>query len=271
MQKVFNLTNKYMILLTPLILYSMFSSIYLAFSIHGKLINIIFALILFTLMTAAFLAGWLNMVKKAVLDDQKDDPNYLIKIFPESVGEYFLPSLGAIINVFIIFLTGLALSAVIGMNLIGDPGVTPEALSKAMTNTAELKNFVANLSPEQIIKINQWDFLVLGIMCFNYLILFLYFPAIFFKTKNPYKAFWYSLKDLFSKKFLKTLAIFFLVIFIHMLVSVSSTLFSANSILYFVITLLNFYFITAISIGIFYYYNQEFIDQHLGQNIDIQI
>ena len=49
MQKVFNLTNKYIVLATPLILYSLFSTVYMAVSISGgKIINLIFAFILFS-------------------------------------------------------------------------------------------------------------------------------------------------------------------------------------------------------------------------------
>ena len=44
MQKVLNITNKYLILATPIILYSLFSSIYLMFSANGgKIINLFFA------------------------------------------------------------------------------------------------------------------------------------------------------------------------------------------------------------------------------------
>ena len=47
MQKIFDLANKYIILATPLILYTLFSSIYLIVSANGnRLINLIFALIL---------------------------------------------------------------------------------------------------------------------------------------------------------------------------------------------------------------------------------
>ena len=43
MQKVLSITNKYMILATPLILYSLITSIYLVSSLSaGRLINLIF-------------------------------------------------------------------------------------------------------------------------------------------------------------------------------------------------------------------------------------
>ena len=80
MQKVFNLTNKYIVLSTPLILYSLVSSMYLLVSTGGgKLINLLLAIIMFVLMTGAFIAGWFNMIKSAITDPDREDPNSLLK------------------------------------------------------------------------------------------------------------------------------------------------------------------------------------------------
>ena len=97
MKKIFSLTNKYIILATPLILFSLISGIYLTVSAAGKVINLLIAIILFTFMLAAFIAGWFNMIKFAVKDGYDDDPNALIKEFTPGVGEYFLPALGSIL------------------------------------------------------------------------------------------------------------------------------------------------------------------------------
>ena len=64
MDKIFKLTNKYIILATPLILFSLISNLYFAFSAQGKLLNLLIALFLILLMTGAFIAGWFNMIKK---------------------------------------------------------------------------------------------------------------------------------------------------------------------------------------------------------------
>ena len=59
----FNLTNKYIILATPLILFSLLSSLYILFSLGGNLVSLLIALILFILMLAAFVSGWSFMLK----------------------------------------------------------------------------------------------------------------------------------------------------------------------------------------------------------------
>ena len=92
-KEVFSLTNKYIVLLTPLIIFSLVSNVYLAISSTGKVINLLFAIILSALMFGAFIAGWFKMVKLSVSSTLHDkNPNNLMKEFVPGVGEYFLPS-----------------------------------------------------------------------------------------------------------------------------------------------------------------------------------
>ncbi len=268
MKKIFSLTNKYIILATPLILFSLISGIYLTVSAAGKVINLLIAIILFTFMLAAFIAGWFNMIKFAVKDGYDDDPNALIKEFTPGVGEYFLPSLGSILVIIAVSLIIMFASYYAGLKLIGDPGITGEAFSKAMESAEALKLFLTSLSTEQLSKLNMWNFLLLGSISATYLFLILYLPVIFFKNKNPFLAFFVSLKDLFGRHILKTIGVYIAVLGANFIISIISALFSGNLILHFFITLLNFYYIVLAGIGVFYYYNNTFIESHLGKIID---
>ena len=272
MQNVFKLTNKYIILATPLILYSLLSSVYLAISAsNGKVINLIFALCLFVLMTGAFIAGWFSMIKTAIQNPDSEDTNSLIKEFPAGVGEYFLPSLGFLLVVLLLSILSIFISYHIGMHFIGDTGISAESLSKALENTNTFKTYLLGLTEDQLIKISSWNLLILCSISITYFLTFLYLPTLFFKNKNPFIAIFISLKDLFSKHFFKTAVIFLLIFVINFLLSIFSTIFGANTILHFVATLMNFYFITAVGVGVFYYYNETFIESQIGQNVDIQI
>ena len=272
MNKAINLTNKYIVLATPLILYSLISSVYLtATAMGGKLLSLLFAIILFILMTATFIAGWFNMIKIAIQNPTSDEPNSLIKEFPAGVGEYILSSLGALVVIFFVFAFIFIVSFKIGINTIGDPQVSTEALANALKNTTALNSFVQTLSVEQLTKISLWNTLILIAMTFGYFLNFLYIPTIFFNNKNPFIAYFISLKNLFSKKFIKTLGIFLLIFVINFIISIFSTLFNSNVIIHFLITLLNFYFITAVGVGIFYYYYNQFVNQQIGCNIDVKI
>jgi hypothetical protein len=113
--------------------------------------------------------------------------------------------------------------------------------------------------------------LILGTITFIYFITFLYLPSLFLKNKNPFIAFFISLKDTFSKNFFKTLGIFALIFILNFIISILSGIFGANTIIHFLLTLANFYFITLVGVGVFYYYYQNFVKSYIGQNVDIEI
>lgn len=260
MKAIFNITNRYIILTTPLILYTLVSSIYFAVSAYNtKFVNLLIAMIILMLITVTFLSGWFNMIKNAILDPQREDVNALIKEFPAGVGEYFLSILGS--SFLILFLTIITLLTAYfcGIKIIGDIGITPDAFSKALENTTQLKMFLQTLTKDQLIKINLWNMLIIVSMTLEYFLIFLYMPTIFFKTKNAFKAFFISLKDLFSKHLAKTTGIFLLIFIINFFISIISAIFGSNTFIHFCITLLNFYFITIVAVGIFYYYFKTFI------------
>ena len=79
----FQLTNKYIILATPLILFSLLSSLYILFSVGGNLLSLLIALVLFGLMVGAFLSGWFFMIKTCVSNPEQEDPNGLLKELKE--------------------------------------------------------------------------------------------------------------------------------------------------------------------------------------------
>lgn len=267
-KEVFKTTNNYIVLATPLILYSLFSNVYAAISANGKLISIIFAIILLTLMSAAFIAGWFKMVKEAINDSYSENPNLLIKDFLSGVGEYFIPSTGVVIIISLFSILALIGAFLVGHNLIGDIGITVEQLNNAMSSSEELKLFISSLSDVQYIRISQWNLLILSTMSLVYFLLIFYLPALFYKNKNPFLALFIGIKDLFTRKiffiFFLTLSALFFYLFLSMLSAVTMH----NLILHFIVTLLNFYFIIWISVYIFSFYNNNFVKSHLGQNVD---
>ena len=267
-KKIFDITNTNIVLATPLILYSLITTVYLAVSANGRLINLLFALFLFVLMTAAFLAGWGLMVKESVTNSENNEPASLMKLFTMGVGEYFLSMLGSISVILIFSTVMLVISYFIGAKFIGDPGVSADALTKAMQTATALKAFVASLTQEQLIKINQWNVLILSFVALNYFLLMFYLPALFYKTKNPLLAFGVSLKDLVSRRILKNIGIYSLIFVANFVISILSALFVGHSVMHFLVTLTNFYFITLVAVGIFYYYNNNFVTSYLGQNVD---
>jgi flagellar biosynthesis protein FlhB len=272
MKKVFDLTNKYIIVATPLILFSLIISIYMAASVRGKgLLGVLFSVFLLYMMCSAFTAGWGKMLKSAATDKEPAEPNSIIKDFTSGVGEYFLPSCGLILIAFIFNVIILTVTYFLGMHFIGDIGISADSLSKAMTDSVAIKAFLLSLSKEQLLKLNMWNLLILTVVSVTYFVLLFYFPALFFETKNPLKALWLSVRKIFSKKFFLNLGIYLLIFTANFFISIFSALFAGNVIMNFIMTLINFYFISLVAIGIFYYYNETFIKPKLGTTVDTYI
>ena len=255
----FQLTNKYIILATPLILFSLLSSLYILFSVGGNLLSLLIALLLFGLMVGAFLSGWFFMIKTCVSNPEQEDPNVLLKEFPAGVGEYFLPVLGLMINTMVISVLLILVSYFVGMKLIGDIGITPEALTKGMESFAAMKTFLGGLTQEQIFKLNAWNMLLFFTMSVTYFLIMFYSPALFFKDKNPFKAYFLSVKDLFSKKFFTNFGLFLILFVSYFILSIFTTLFGANVIMHFVFTLINFYYLVFVAVMVYNYYYKNFV------------
>lgn len=265
------LTNTYIVLATPLILFTLVSNLYFFIVASAKIINLVIGIFLLFLMSGAFIAGWFRMVKDAVAEECNDNPNSILKNFVVGVGEYFLPSLGGIALAFLVFVIFSLLSYYLGIKFIGDPGINPQEFRDAISNTAQLKVFLDSLAPEQIVKFGYWNILLFANVNFYYFVMLLYFPALFYKKKNPLVALFVALKDLFSKKILKTLVLFFIIMLIYLFISFITVIFGGNQIIYFIMTLMNFYFITAVAVGVFNYYYNNFVSTHLGQNVDLTV
>lgn len=259
LKESFQITNKYIILATPLILFSLLSSLYILFSMGGNIISLLIAFILFILMLGAFLSGWFFMIKTCISDTNNSDPNNLIKEFPAGVGEYFLPVLGMMFNVLVLSSILIFCSYIIGNKLIGGIGITPQDLSKAMESLAALKTFLASLDEQQLFRLNAWNLLLFATMSINYFLIMFYSPALFFKQKNPFKALVVAFKDLFGKKFFTNLLLYLILFASYFVLSIISTLLGANVVMHFVITLINFYYLVFVGVLVYNYYHQNFV------------
>ena len=262
------ITNDNIIIATPLILFSLISGLYLIFSASGSKAGILFSVFLFFLMTAAFISGWFFMITRAVKEPDIQS-GQIFSEFPSGVGEYFLSALGIIFQTVVISVLIMIAAFIAGKKFIGAPGVSYEQFSQALVNVESMKTFVNSLSQEQLIKINNWNMLIFFAMIINSFILMLYPAVVFFKNKNPFKAFFIALKDTFGHRFFKNAGIFLLIFVLYMLISLGSVLTNNNVILHFIFTLINFYFATYTGVLVFNHYYSNFVK--IGSNIDTTV
>lgn len=262
------ITNDNIVIATPLIFFSLISSLYMIFSSGGNIIGLIFSVILFFLMFGAFLSGWFYIIVRAVKEPDIES-SILITEFPAGVGEYFLPALGMIIQVIIVSSLIMLVVVLIGLKVIGSAGVSYTQFAQATASVEAMKTFAASLSSEQLVKIGRWNILMFLGMVLNYFILMLYPAVIFFKKKNPFKAFFITLKDTFGHRFFKNVGLFLFIFVIYMFISMFTVLMGKNIFLHFIITLVNFYYITFVGILLFNFYYSNYIK--IGSNIDATV
>ena len=96
-------------------------------------------------------------------------------------------------------------------------------------------------------------------MSVTYFLIMFYSPALFFKEKNPFKAYFVSLKDLFSKKFFTNFGLFLILFVSYFILSIFTTLFGANVVTHFIFTLINFYYLVFIAVLVFKYYYENYV------------
>ena len=265
------ITNDNIILATPLILFMWLSSLYISFSkgAVNSLPLLILTGITTLFMTSAFLAGWFYMVKKAVqlskqvfvLDTDKAKATLnLIKTIPTGIGKYFLSFVGQIIFSMVIFVITGIITYKLGMLLIGDVGIDPVQLKSVLSSSTEVRTFLDTLTIDQLIKLNNWNLLLMlttGILSF---LLMLWIPEILFQTKNPFTALFKSIAKIFKKP-MKSIKLFLFITVLNFGISFVSTFSMLNPFIYFVMMVMYFYFLVYLVVLIFTYYDREFTEQ----------
>ena len=192
------ITNGNIVIATPLIFFSLIASLYMIFSSTGNSVSLIFSVVLFFLMLGAFFSGWFYIIRRAVKEPEIEDSR-LITEFPSGVGEYFLPVMGMIFNIIVIFiLTGIVVLYA-GKKFIGGFGISYSQIIQATSNVEATKAFVESLSPEQLAKINAWNLLALFTGLFTHFIIMLYPAVIFFKEKSYICSQFYKLFYIFNQ------------------------------------------------------------------------
>lgn len=264
----FKITNECIIIATPLILFSLLASLYLILSAGGTKFGLLSTVVLLILMLAAFLSGWFYVITNAIKDSSERTKDYssLWGEFTTGVGSYFLNILGLIFVLAMVSFIIYASAIVVGKNLIGSPNITYSQIVAASTSIETMKAFANSLTPEQIAKINSWNLLLFSAMIINYFAVMFYTPTMFFKERNPFKAYFISLKDLFSRHIIKNILLYVFIFVSYFFLLLTNAIFGNNIIVHFILTIVNFYYATFVAILVFNYYYSNYAK--IGSAID---
>lgn len=263
--KSFQILFKNQILELPLLVY-IYILLMFGILMNSKTFTNPYAAIVFSvfmlLLFVAFLSGWFSIIKYSVsnfISISRDDSEYSSKMaiynketmrrFFSGVGEYFFPT--AIITLLYFLITSLIF--IFFMNYFDISAVD---LLLNMSDENKLKIYVeANIEPLS----KYFLSIFLTIHLFQFLIMFWY-PSLFYKIHNPFKAFLEGLKFLF-KNFFYSVGVYFFIVFGFILMNILSYLFSSVYILSLLFLVLELYFLTFCFIFIFTAYNEKFIQE----------
>lgn len=266
----FSITNESLILATPLILFMLVLSIYLgvAEGIGHNLISALLVLVVLSSMVAAFLSGWLYMVKKAIclydknlLDAQeRSRANFaLLKEFNAGVGKFFPKFLIFVLFFALAFIALVVAVYVSGKHFIGPIGVGVGQLKNAMMSPIAAKDFVSGLSTAQLLVLNKWYVLLFSATAFFHFLTMFWTPEIIYGNRNPFVALFKSVKNIFKKP-LGALGLFILLMIFNLIFSLVNSISAVNVILYFLATLAYFYFIVYMVVLVFLYYERNHVE-----------
>jgi len=263
----FGITWRNLILAQPFILFMLLFSILTGgvFSaVRNQAAFLIFSISL-GLLVMAFMAGWFYMTKKTIAFDFNDsvsqeDKAYesfrLVRHFFPGVGEYFLPVtlLGILYMVFTLGVVFITFN--VGVKYIGVPDIDFAKLNAAADSAKNMQAYFATLPYDKVLALVKWvTYMFVAAVCVQFLTMW-WVPAMFYNTKNPFKAFVLSIKFLF-RKFGASVGIMFFLMMFNFFISFVTSAFGDNVILSLLSLLLFFYYATYYVVLIFLYYGQN--------------
>ncbi len=234
--------------------------------------NIILFILILTLLlvfTSAFFAGWLQMVKTAIINSKKENRNdeERIKEFGEIKNDFFaaipvyiLPLLGGIILYLVMFFLLVTFNIKFANHFIGSLDFLVEKINSIPQDSQGLHAFFASMPQDKILILWYWQILFLfTIGLFNFFMMFwasaLYFPEKC--TTNPLSALKNSLFAIFKHP-VKSFALYMFILILGLIFRITSTLFATNVVFYFIFMILAIYFWVFVFVLIFDYYESRF-------------
>ena len=263
----FKTTNDCIIVATPLIIFLSIFGWYLSYA-AGSVDNVpkfILAVITAIVLLCGCLSGWLYMVKKTISMSKKiivfdkDRGKAFLSLLlslPKGVGRLFLPILGIILVYFCIYSFLLYGAGAVITKYVGTIDLDLLNTASFFVSSQELLDEFNALSNRELLIINLWNFAIIFITAIISFLTLLWIPEVVYGEKNPYKALFISIRNIF-KTFRSSLIIFVYISFLIIFISILNTLLMFNPFLYFFVLILYYYFLIYIVVLLFTYYEHD--------------
>ena len=194
----------------------------------------------------------------AIFFDLKKDFE-LLKFFSTGVSDYFVTFIYFILCSLTILGIVYASDYFIAMKFIGNVGLELNNIVK-LEDISSWQYLLVDLTYSQIIKLSGWLFLFTVSSIIYALFTLMWVPYLMFRTKNVFKALWYSIVDAFTSP--KILTLLLSLIIINFVFAIINSYIMLNPILYFIMTIAYIFFIVQMSMLIFLYYYKKYTYEH---------
>lgn len=227
---------------------------------------IFFGLFLFS---AAFFAGWFEMVKQAILNNDKNFANEVERIkssialrkdFFEGITKNILPLAGGIFLYYAVFLVIVYLDVIVAEKFFGKIDFLANDLKIITQSNEAMVAYFKALPNEKLLRLFSWEMLFLITSGIYSLLTLFWVSALYFnkkETKNPFMAYAYSFEALFKKPFSVILfnILIALMLFVYTQLAPLTVL---NPVLSFIYMVVGIYFFVFLTVLIFNYYARNF-------------
>lgn len=221
------------------------------------------------LFSAAFFAGWLEMVKQSILNDDKNFTNEVDRIkssvalrkdFFEGITKNILPLAGGIFLYYAVFLLIVYLDVIVAEKFFGKIDFLANDLKIITQSNEAMVAYFKALPNEKLLRLFSWEMLFLITSGIYSVLTLFWVSALYFnkkETKNPFMAYAYSFEALFKKPF--GVILFNILIAIMLFVYTQlAPLTVLNPILSFLYMVGGIYFFVFLTVLIFNYYARNF-------------
>lgn len=267
----FKKTNDCMILAVPLVFFMLIIEIYFYFarSSVDSLPKLVLTAVTMLFIVSGCLASWFYMAKKTLsLADkvfvfEKDRVKAfgdLILSLPKGIGRLFIPFIGYVLIVSVIYAIIFCGSAYLVHNYIAP--LSPELLdiNAVFVTTEELYNEIMLLPENQIIALICWLFLVFILISIVSFVLFLWVPEIVYSKRNSVISLVRSIQKIIIT-FPRTIFLYIIVQILVIVTCIVNTLLMINPFLCFIVLLISYYLFLYVVVLVFSYYEQTFISE----------
>lgn len=219
---------------------------------------------LILLLTGAFLAGWLGMIKYIVTYEDENDP---IEDFQNRCNAFKTGFFSSIprrmfsVIFFIVLFIGVAMGLLYLANIIfGDPSELLTQIAYFASDKDALLNFLSALPDETIAAVAKRSaFLYFGFLFYLFLTFYSLPSLMFNECANPFLALKKGVAALFKKPVF-SLLLFVSFVIIHIAIIFVEAVSTINQILMFFALVLRIYFIAYMVVLIFSVYEENFTD-----------